>query len=124
MRRIDTDHHGDVQEIPKLTHAPHLPKLVSTMTNRDLHQALKTEIVQKASAQGVNFVVARLQWGKNDVGFSLHAEPTSFSTSGTQTTDFLAYLGFERRQCAFVARRECYAKWVEESFDLAKFTAS
>jgi hypothetical protein len=43
----------------------------------------------------------------------LHHKPTSFSTSGTQTTDFLAYLGFERKQCAFVARRECYAKWVE-----------
>jgi hypothetical protein len=92
--------------------------------NRDLHQALKTETVQKASIQGVNFVVVKHQWGKNDLGFSLHAEPTSFSTSGTQTTDFLAYLGFERKQCAFVARRECFAKWVEEPFDLARFAES
>ncbi|HYR88453.1 MAG TPA: TIR domain-containing protein [Terriglobia bacterium] len=94
------------------------------MNNRDLHQALKTEIVEKGSAEGVNLVLVKHQWGKNDIGFSLHVEPTSYSSSGIQMTDFLAHLGFERSHCTFSGTHECYARWVADVFTLAPFVDS
>jgi hypothetical protein len=93
---------------------------------RDLHTALKIDTVDKASAPdaGVNFVLARLQWSKDEIGFSLHAAPSRWSTSGMQTTDFLAQLGFTRSQCAISGVGQCYARRVEESFSLKTFGAS
>lgn len=95
------------------------------MKNRDPHTALKGEVVAKANRGGMEVALARLQWGKDDVGYSLHVNPTSFSSAGIQTTDFLAYLGFERSDaCAFTSFRRCYVKWVEEGFDLDRFLAA
>src|SRR6266566_1108055 len=72
------------------------------MNGRDPHSALKSEIVKKINAGHLEVVLARLQWGKDDTGYSLHVNPTSFSTAGLQTTDFLAYLGFQRSdRCSF-----------------------
>lgn len=90
---------------------------------RDLHQALKFEEVGKARAPsaGVDFVVIRSQWGKEDFGFGLHAAPNQFTTSGIQTPDFLALLGFERFHCQFTGRSECFARAIEQQFDLNSF---
>ena len=92
-----------------------------TKPQRDLHQSLKTDIVGRTSVQGVNLVAVKQQWGKDDVGFGLHAEPTSYSTSGIQTTDFLAYLGFERNSCPFVVTHDAYCKRIAESFPIESF---
>ena len=62
------------------------------MPGRDHHSALKTEAVAKVNAGHIEIVVARLQWGKDDKAFTLHVNPTAFSTAGIQTTDWLAYL--------------------------------
>jgi hypothetical protein len=62
------------------------------MTGRDPHSALKSDIVAKSSRDNREAVVARLQWGKNDLGYSVHVNPSSFSLSGLQSTDFLGYL--------------------------------
>jgi hypothetical protein len=64
-----------------------------TFSGRDPHSALKTEMIAKANIDGMEVVLARLQWGKDDSGYSLHVNPTAFSTTGLQRTDFLAYLG-------------------------------
>jgi len=87
----------------------------------DHHTALASEVVSSASSGGVKFVVSKLQWGKNDFGYSLHAEPTSFSLGGMQSPDFLSYLGFQKESCQFVSTRICYTTWVDSSFDVSKF---
>ena len=88
------------------------------MNGRDPHSALKSEVVAKADRNHMEIVVARLQWGKDDVGYSLHVNPSSFTTAGIQKTDFLAYLDFQRSdECSFTSSQRCYVKWVSEGFD-------
>ena len=45
------------------------------MRGRDPHTVLKRDVVSKANRESFEVVLARLQWGKEDVGFSLHANP-------------------------------------------------
>ena len=86
------------------------------------HAALKQEVVSRANREGFEAVLARLQWGKDDVAFSLHANPSSFSTFGLQKTDFLAYLGFQRMDaCPFTSLQRCYTRWVDEGFNVELF---
>lgn len=92
------------------------------MNGRDPHSALKSDVVAKTAHNNMEAVVARLQWGKEDVGYSLHVNPSSFTTAGIQTTDFLAYLKFQRSDsCSFTRSRQCYVKWVSEGFDPDEF---
>lgn len=89
---------------------------------QDPHAALKQEVVSRANREGFEAVLARLQWGKDDVAFSLHANPSSFSTFGLQKTDFLAYLGFQRMDaCPFTSLQRCYTRWVDEGFNVELF---
>jgi hypothetical protein len=69
---------------------------VVVASGRDPHSALKQELITRVSRDNFEAVLARLQWGKEGVGYSLHTNPSSFSTAGLQKTDFLAYLGFQR----------------------------
>lgn len=94
------------------------------MNARDPHQALKPDIVAKHNAGYVEVVLARLQWSKNEVGYSLHVNPTSYSTAGLQKTDFLAYLGFQASNCAFTSGGRCYVKMVDEGFDVERFATA
>jgi hypothetical protein len=92
---------------------------------RDPHSALKTEVIAKTNPGSMEVVLARLQWGKDDSRYSLHVNPTSFSTAGLQRTDFLAYLGFGRSdQCSFTTFQRCYVKWVDEGFNIEEFGAA
>ena len=92
---------------------------------RDPHSALKTEVVARANITAAEVVLARLQWSKSEVGYSLHVNPTQFSMSGLQRNDFLKYLGFTRSdQCSFTGFRRCYHRWVEEDFDISKFVTA
>ena len=93
------------------------------MSTRDLHAALKTEVVSTAAGSGVQFAIAGLQNSKEDIRFSLHAASTSWSSAGIQTTDYLKYLGFERGSCAFV-RGECYSLGIPSDFDPANFAVA
>jgi hypothetical protein len=90
--------------------------------SKDKHSALKTTQVASNAGKAINLVVSKLQWGKDDFGFSLHAFPSTFTTYGIQTTDFLSYLGFERGPCAFSQGGECFSVWVAEDFDINKFS--
>lgn len=91
----------------------------------DLHAALRTEVIDSAhSGAGVEFVVVRLQHSKDDVRFSLHARPSSWSTAGPQTTDVLGMIGFHRSRCAFVSGGECYGRAVDAEFDVQLFATA
>lgn len=88
----------------------------------DHHTALASESISSASSGGVEFVVGKLQWGKNDFGYSLHAAPNSYSYNGMQTTDFLSYLGFQKEICQFVSRKICYTTWIDSGFDVSAYS--
>lgn len=93
--------------------------------NRDPHSALKTEVVSKTKAGHLEVVLAKLQWGKDDKGYSLHVNPSSWSIVGLQATDFLAYLGFQRHdRCNFTSFQRCYCKWVTEDFNVQEFVTA
>ena len=88
------------------------------MRDRDPHTSLKSQKIATVGRNNLECVVARLQWGKDDVAYSLHVYPSSYTTSGIQTTDFLSYLEFNRSdQCPFTSGRQCFVKWVPEIFD-------
>lgn len=63
------------------------------MAARDHHTALKSETVSKINAGYIEIALAKLQWGKDDIAYTLHVNPSSYTTAGLQTTDWLAYLG-------------------------------
>ena len=88
---------------------------------KDFHTALKTEITDRSSVGGVNHQIVKLQSGKEDISYSIHSEPSSYSLSGVQTTDFLSYLGFQRSNCAFIPHGQCFTNWVEKDFPLNEF---
>ena len=93
------------------------------MNNRDPHQALKSEVISQVRSGTTNLVLAKLQWGKDDIGYSLHVSPNSFSLSGGyQVTDFLSHLGFQRSGCSFIDSRQCYVRWVDKDFNLDSFS--
>lgn len=91
------------------------------MKKRDLHSALKNQVLGSGKGAGVEFILVKLLWGKDDFAFSLHAAPSTYTVSGLQPTDFLGYLGFERGGCSFLKRGECYSRWVEVGFDPEAF---
>ncbi len=92
------------------------------MQGRDPHQALRSEIVEQVRSGTTTLVLAKLQWGKDDIGHSLHVSPSSYSLSGGyQITDFLGHLGFQRSGCSFIDSRQCYVRWVDSSFDINVF---
>ena len=95
------------------------------MSGRDHHRALKTEVVGRLNAGRALIMLAALQAGKSDKWFTLHVNPTSFSTSGLQATDWLAYLGFQRNdQCSFTEFQRCYSHEVPQEFDLQQFATA
>jgi hypothetical protein len=92
---------------------------------RDHHTALRSEVLAKINAGYLEIVSAKLQRGKEDVAYSLHVNPSSYSTAGLQTTDWLAYLGFQRNdRCQFTGFNRCYSKEVPEGFDVQAFATA
>jgi TIR domain len=87
-----------------------------------LHAALRHEILESGNAEGVSFMLVRLQHGKDKWSQTLHAAPTGFSTSGLQNTDLLAYLGLARTACTFLPGGQCYSAEVAGDRNLAHFT--
>lgn len=91
---------------------------------RDLHSALKTDVIASAEGRGVQFKLVELQWSKDDIAYSVHANPTTFSSSGLQTAELLAHLGFKVGSCAFFPNGKCLANMVRPDFPLADFAGA
>jgi hypothetical protein len=90
---------------------------------RDLHSAPKVDRIGEAIGGGVRFLLVRLQYGKADIAYALHANPEAFTLSGVQTADYLQNLGFEVSACGFFGHR-CLAREVAENSDPAAFAAA
>ena len=92
------------------------------MQGRDLHTALKSTVIRQGRVGTMEAALVQLQWGKDEKGYGLHVAPNSFSASGLQSTDLLAYLGFQRfDRCSFTAPKRCFARWASEDFDVDAF---
>ena len=93
---------------------------------RDFHRALKLRQhpLGRAAGCGVDFLHVEHQWGKTDFEYSLHAYPNQYTTSGLQTTDFLALLGFERRDCAFNHGFQCFSIEVRAGLDFSNLPSA
>ncbi|HBA39449.1 MAG TPA: hypothetical protein DCZ05_06835 [Deltaproteobacteria bacterium] len=91
------------------------------MAMRDLHSALKTDVIGQHQAGGVSYVLVRLQHSKTEISHSLHASSMSFSTSGLQRPGMLLGLGFELSNCSFIPGGKCFAREVADGFDLPTF---
>jgi len=87
---------------------------------RNLHKSLKSEILGTSTASGAELALVKLAWGKEDVAFTLHVVPNTFSTYGIQIPDLLSYSGFSRQPCSFLTR-ECYVKEVNADVNLNAF---
>jgi len=90
---------------------------------RDLHSALKTNVVDNFQEGGIRYKVVRLQYGRDDYTDSIHANPSSYTLSGLQTPDILSFLGFKRGGCAF-HDGECFVKEIPLGFNAKEFAKS
>jgi hypothetical protein len=92
---------------------------------KDHHTALRSEVLGKINAGYVEIVLAKLQSGRDDAAFTLHVNPSAFTSGGLQTTDWLRFLGFkENAQCQFANARQCFSKEVPEGYDLQRFATA
>jgi hypothetical protein len=93
---------------------------------KDFHRGQRVEQQRLGNSSGCNveFLGVRHQWGKADFEQSIHAFPSGFTLSGSQTTDLLGLLGFERRACAFRSGQECYSVEVLPGLDLSGFPSA
>jgi hypothetical protein len=89
----------------------------------DLHSAPRATVVAQVSTGCGHLVQTKLQWDKDDIAYSLHARPSTFSTAGVQQTDLLSYLGFRRTQCHY-QHGDGYCRWVGEVFDAQAFAVA
>jgi TIR domain len=91
----------------------------------DHHTALRSDVVERVNAGRVAVALVKLQSGKDDVAFTLHVNPTSFTTAGIQTREWLQSLGFsENSGCKFTGGLQCISREVPESFDLDNFATA
>lgn len=91
------------------------------MRNRDLHQSLKNEILEKRNTGFGEVAFVKQAWGKDDVQLTVHASPNTYSSYGLQWPDFLSYLGFKRNTCQFVTSTQCFSRIVDDGFNLNQF---
>ena len=89
--------------------------------NNDFHSALKTEIINKVKAEGIEVAILKLQYSRDNIAYSLHANSNVFSLSGLQRSDLFLLLGLENKNCSIFPGGECYTTWIEESFPLNDF---
>ena len=59
------------------------------MSYASLHQSLRTEDVAAGAVDGLNVKLVRLQDGKDDIRFSVHAYVSTWISAGFQLGDFL-----------------------------------
>ena len=96
-----------------------------SMTLTDHHNALKADVIARSNAGRAEMALASLQLGKHHRALTLHANPRTFTTSGLQATDWLAYLGFQRSdRCSFIASQRCFSREVPAGFDLQAFATA
>lgn len=88
-----------------------------------LHNALKSEVLEKKNVPNFELALVKLQWGKTDFGFSLHVNSNTWISSGIQGQTFLGHLGLTHSACSFL-QGECWAVNVPEGFDLAAFATT
>lgn len=85
-------------------------------SERDLHRALKIETLGHRQVQGADFLLVRLQDGKDDISHSLHARVT-IGMIGI----LLNHLGFQKKPCQFTGDGQCFCKALGPEITLDTF---
>lgn len=80
--------------------------------------------MQSVADGGIEYKIVRLQSSKDNVTYSIHAYPTSFSLSGIQRDGLLNHLGFHPGSCAFFPQGKCLAAPIPSDFPLSDFAKS
>ena len=93
------------------------------MAIKDFHSSLNSNVIKNIKSPFGELAVAKLQWSKSEIAYTLHVAPGSYTASGFQTTDLLNILGFEKQSCTFLARRKCFVREVDEGFALENFAS-
>lgn len=89
------------------------------LNEREPHTALQANILAKCDSEDLSLVLARLQWSKSEIRYSLHASPKKMYSMWLPWEDFFSLAGFYRAaRCAFLGR-DCHVRWVTEGIDLA-----
>lgn len=86
-----------------------------------LHQGVALESVGSTKTDtGLELRLVRVQRGRDDFSYGLHAYPTTFTLSGGfDSAGLLGRAGFRGMQaCSFTSGRECAVKEVGTDFDL------
>ena len=87
----------------------------------DIHVGIRTESSTSHSGGGVQFTLAKVTHGRDQVAYGLHSSVSSYSLSGVKQQDFLEQLGFRPHNCPFVSGREAYCLAVDEGLDPGAF---
>ena len=87
----------------------------------DIHVGLQTERLTSHTGGGVEFTLAKVTHGRDQVAYGLHASVHSHSLGGVSSQDFLEHLGFRLQDCPFTSSREAYCVAVDEGVDAAAF---
>jgi len=89
---------------------------------RNLHEALKTQVITSHAGNGIDVQLVQLQSGKDDVRFTVHVHVSSWTSAGVQMEDFLELAGMTESTCSFSPGNTCFAKVVPEGIEMAAFT--
>jgi hypothetical protein len=91
----------------------------------DIHQGLKSEVLGTTAGGGVDFTLARITHGREDVAAGVHARPVShFISGGIDRDEFLRSFGFHHSACHFTRDSDSYCVEVANAFDLEAFAAA
>ena len=87
----------------------------------DIHAGLQTQSLMSHAGGGVQFTLAMVTHGRDQMAYGLHSSVTSHFLGGVRQPDFLERLGFRLHDCEFVSGREAYCLAVDEGLDVAAF---
>ena len=87
----------------------------------DIHVGLQTERLTSHTGGGVEFTLAKVTHGRDQVAYGLHASVHSCSLSGVSRQDLLEALGFRLHDCPFVSGREAHCLAVDQGLGAPAF---
>ena len=87
----------------------------------DIHSGLQTEVLTSHTGGGVQFTLAKVTHGRDEMAYGLHASVTSYFLSGVRQQDFLEQLGFRPQACPFVPGHEAYCLAVDAGLGAEAF---
>lgn len=91
------------------------------MSHDDGHSALKAEVVDEHTHEGLEVVIVKRVLPNNSGDTIVHICPSTFTNIGVQWTHFLELLGFQySRKCPYTRSRRCLWRQMEGNLNASK----